>query len=275
MTPEAKKVEALLHMGRAEEAASLAESLPEREAPTPEFLRLRGRALRATGRLFDAEGSFRDALALSPGDAGLLADLATTLLGQKRHREALVFAREAVSARPDTAAYRALVGVLAESLGMDEEAGRELGAARALAPGDADLHVTYGFHVLRQSRPQEAEAAFRDALRVEPNCPEAFHGLARALNDLRQKDLARLAWRDALSLDPTLTDLRLQKALDPAAQGDWRHAVADMPTWLSIGLALAGMAGSLVTPLAALPCFGAALVGPGMRYWLQRQGEVT
>lgn len=275
MTPEAKKVEALLHMGRAEEAASLAESLPEREAPTPEFLRLRGRALRATGRLFDAEGSFRDALALSPGDAGLLADLATTLLGQKRHREALAFAREAVSARPEVAAFRALVGVLAESLGMDEEAARELDAARALAPGEADLHVTYGFHVLRQGRPAEAEAAFRDALRSEPNCAEAFHGLARALADRGQKAEARLAWADALALDPTLIDLRLQKQIDPGASADWRQRLAGMPNWLSIGLALGGMVGALITPLIAVPCFLAALVGPAMRLWLERQGIET
>ncbi len=275
MTPEARKVEALLHMGRAEEAASLAESLPEREAPTPEFLRLRGRALRATGRLFDAEGSFRDALALSPGDAGLLADLATTLLGQKRHREALAFAREAVSAKPDVAAYRALLGVLAESLGMDEEAARELDAARSLAPGEADLHVTYGFHVLRQGRPEVAEAAFRDALKSEPNCAEAFHGLARALAQRGQKPEARLAWKDALSLDPTLTDLRLQRQLDPAAEGDVVDKLAAMPSWLSVGLAVLGMAGGLVTPLIALPLFAAALVGPAARLWAERRGEPT
>lgn len=273
MTPEARKVEALLAMGRADEAASLAESLPEREVPTPEFLRLRGRALRAAGRLFDAEGSFREALALTPGDAGLLADLATTLLGQKRHREALAFAREAMSVRPEVAAFHALVGVLAEALGLDEEAGRELGAARALSPGDAESHVVYGFHVLRQGRAPEAESAFRDALRVDPQRSEAHHGLARALAEQGRKEEGRLAWADALSLDPNLVDLRLQRALDPAPPGDWRHALAGMPHWLSYGLAVAGMAGALLFPWLALPAFGLALVGPVTRFLLQRQEE--
>lgn len=271
MTPEAKKVEALLSLGRAEEAAALAENLPDREAPTPEFLRLRGRALRAAGRLFDAEGSFREALSMAPGEAGLLADLATTLLGQKRHREALTFAREAMSVRPDLAAYHALVGVLAEALGLDEEAERELGAARALSPGDAESHVVYGFHVLRQGRAAVAEGAFRDALRVDPQRPEAHHGLARALADRGALVEARIVWKDALSLDPSMIDLRLQRALDPAAAGDWRTALASMPHWLSIGLALGGMSGSLLFPWLAIPFFAAAIVGPAMRFWLDHR----
>ncbi len=268
MTPEARRVEALLSMGRADEAASLAETLPEREAPTPGFLRLRGRALRAAGRLFDAEGSFREALALSPGEAGLLADLATTLLGQKRHREALSFAREAMSVRPDVAAFHALVGVLAEALGLDEEAGRELAAARALSPGDAESHVVYGFHALRQGRVAEAEGVFRDALRADAQRSEAHHGLARALAEQKQLDAARVAWADALALDPTLIDLRLQRALDPVAPGDWRHTLASMPHWLSVGLGVGGSFLLLTLPLLALPAWLLALSGPTTRAWL-------
>ncbi len=273
MTPEARKVEALLALGRADEAASLAESLPEREVPTPEFLRLRGRALRAAGRLFDAEGSFREALALAPGEAGLLADLATTLLGQKRHREALAFAREAMAVRPDVAAFHALVGVLAEALGLDEEAERELGAARALSPRDAESHVVYGFHVLRQGRAAEAEAAFRDALRADPQRSEAHHGLARSLADAGRRDEAKVAWADALALDPNLVDLRLSQKLSPLPAADWRHAIADMPHWLSYGFAVGGMMSALLFPWLALPAFAAALVGPVMRFWLQKQEE--
>ena len=270
MTSEAKRVEALLSLGRAEEAASLADSLPEREAPTPEFLRLRGRALRAAGRLFDAEGNFREALAMSPGDAGLLADLATTLLGQKRHREALAFAREAVSVRPDLAAYHALVGVLADAMGLEEEAESELGAARALSPGDAESHVVYGFHVLRQGRTEVAESAFRDALRVDPQRPEAHHGLARALAERGMLAEARTAWADALSLDPSMGDLRLQRSLDRDV--DWRHSLAAMPAWLSAGLAVGGMVGSLAWPWVAIPFFLGALSGPGMRFWIDTRG---
>ncbi|MBM4390483.1 MAG: hypothetical protein FJ090_05135 [Deltaproteobacteria bacterium] len=50
--------------------------------------------------------------------------MATTLVGQKRHREALSFARDAVSAAPGVAAYHALLGITAEALLLDEEAER-------------------------------------------------------------------------------------------------------------------------------------------------------
>lgn len=273
MTPEARKIEALLTLGRSDEAVKLADSLPEREAPTPEFLRLRGRALRASGRMFDAESTFREALSLSPGDAGLLADLATTLLGQKRHREALAFAREATSVRPEVSAYHALAGFLAESLGFDEEAERELAAARGLAPGDADSHVVYGFLVLRQGRAAQAEAAFRDALRADPQASEAHHGLARALAEQGDRERGLLAWNDARAIDPTLHDLKLDRLLEPPPPPDWRVRLAEMPHWLSLGLAGCGMVVSLLFPALTVALFGFALMGPAMRFWIDRESR--
>jgi tetratricopeptide (TPR) repeat protein len=273
MTPETRKIEALLHLGRADDAVQLADTLPERETPTPGFLRLRGRALRAAGRMFDAESSFREALALAPGDAGLLADLATTLLGQKRHREALAFAREAVSVRPELSAYHALAGFLAESLGFDEEAERELSAARGLAPDDAESHVVYGFLMLRQGRAAEAEGAFRDALRADPQAAEAHHGLARALAERGDRVGGQAAWDDARALDPTLLDIRLDRQLSPPPPPGWKARVAEMPQWLSVGLAAGGMSVSLLFPWLALPLFALALTGPAFRLWIEREAR--
>jgi tetratricopeptide (TPR) repeat protein len=273
MTPETRKIEALLQLGRADDAVRMAESLPEREVPTPEFLRLRGRALRAAGRMFDAETSFREALSLTPGDAGLLADLATTLLGQKRHREALAFAREATSVRPEVSAYHALAGFLAESLGFDEEAERELAAARGLAPDDANSHVVYGFLVLRQGLAAQAEAAFRDALRADPQASEAHRGLARALAEQGERAAGQAAWNDARAIDPTLHDLRLERQLAPPAPPGWRARLAETPHWLSLGLAGCGMSVSLLFPLLALPLFALALLGPAMRFWIDRESR--
>ncbi len=273
MTPEARQIEALLNLGRADDAVRLAESSPEREAPSAEFLRLRGRALRASGRMFDAEGTFREALSLTPGDAGLLADLATTLLGQKRHREALAFARDATSARPEVSAYHALTGFLAESLGFDEEAERELDAARGLSPGDANSHVVYGFLVLRQGRAAQAEAAFRDALRANPQASEAHHGLARALAEQGHREEGKRVWNDARAIDPTLHDLKLDRLLEPPPPPGWRSRLADMPAWLSLGFAAGGMSLSLFAPALTLVLFALALVGPAMRLWIERESE--
>ncbi|MFZ5480889.1 MAG: tetratricopeptide repeat protein [Myxococcota bacterium] len=243
MSPEFRKVEALLALGRTDEAAALADSLPQRETPTPEYLRLRGRALRAAGRVFDAEAAFREALAMLPHEPGLLADLATTLMGQRRHREALNLAREAVQIRPDVAAYHCLVGVCAEALALDDEAERELRAARELAPGDAEAHTVYGWHALRSHRVADAEAAFRDALAIHPDRVEALRGLARAAADRGDWRAARAGWLEALAVDPRQRDRLLERSVllgHPAMAP--LVAATRVPIGVSVALAAAGAA---------------------------------
>ena len=213
VTPEFRKAEALLAMGRAEEAAAMMDGLPARETPDAEFHRLRGRALRAVGRVFDAESSFREALSLSPNDPSLLADLATTLLGQRRLKEALPFAREAVSLRPETPAFYCLVAVIAEGLSLDREAKDALTLARKLAPADPEPHTLSGFLLLRCGELPEAQAAFEQALAADPGRAEALKGLARCCIARKDWDGARRHWLESLSLDPTQRDKTLDRWL--------------------------------------------------------------
>lgn len=241
MTPEFRKVEALLALGRTEDAASLVDRLPAREAPTPEYLRLRGRTLRAAGRVFDAESAFREALAMQPGDAVLLADLATTLLGQRRLKEAHALAREASALRPDVPAFHCLSGVIADALDLEDEAERELLAARILAPGDAEAHTVYGWHALRAGRPAPAEDAFRAALAIQPDRVEALRGLARCAAARGDWAAARVKWLETLGVDPRQHDRVLQRAmlLGHPALGPL-HACTRVP--IGVSLALAAMA---------------------------------
>jgi tetratricopeptide (TPR) repeat protein len=269
MTPEFRKVEALLALGRSDEAAALADSLPQRETPTPEYLRLRGRALRSAGRVFDAEAAFREALAMQPHEPGLLADLATTLMGQRRHREALALAREAIAIRPDVAAYHCLVGVCAEALALDDEAERELRAARELAPGDAEAHTVYGWHALRFGRVDAAESAFRDALAIHPDRVEALRGLARASAARGDWAGARARWLDALSVDPRQRDRLLERSIllgHPAMAP--LLAATRVPIGVSVALAAMGAAFLLAfrdepaTIVLVVALFALAAAGP-------------
>lgn len=272
MLPEYRKVEALLAMGRTEEAAALAAALPPREKPSLEFLKLRGRAMRAAGRVFDAEASFREALAMAPSDPGLLADLATTLLGQGRLKEALPFARDAASARPEVAAYHALVGFCADRLDLTDEASRALRLARELAPQDAEAHTVYGYHALRHGKIDDAEGAFRDALGADPRRSEALRGLARVALARGDYARAREAWLDTLRLDPRTQDSRLTPVL--WLGHPWMapvRAVQKVPILLSVTVAVTG-AGllwlgphTILSQAGAIALFGLASVGPAAR----------
>lgn len=187
--------------------------LPARDSPDAEFLRLRGRALRAAGRVFDAEASFREALAMAPHEAGIVADLATTLVGQRRSRDALPYAREAVALRPEVAAYQALLGFVAESLELSEEAHRALSLARQLAPTDAETHTVFGYHALRTGDHAGAEEAFTAALGANPRRAEPVRGLARVALARGEWETARTRWIEALRTDPKQRDPRLQPML--------------------------------------------------------------
>ena len=277
MSREFRKVEALLAMGRSDEAAALADRLPEREHPTAEYLRLRGRALRAAGRVFDAEASFREALGIAPQDPALLADLATTLLGQKRLGEARAHAREAVALRPDVAAYHCLAGVIADALGDAASARAELQAARTLAPTDAEAHVVYGWHAVGCGEHAEAEGAFRAALAIAPQRAEAHRGLARTHAGQGRWEEAREVWIQALALDPMQRDRVLAKAMilgDPTLRP--LRSLTGVPIRVSAGLVALGsitaafwpgpvglvlstllFSGALVSPLARVALDGA------------------
>lgn len=277
MSPEHRKVEALLALGRNEEAAALADKLPGQDTPSVEFLRVRGRALRAAGRVFDAEASFREALALQPGDPRLLADLATTLLGQKRLKEALPFAREAVALRPDVAAYHCLRGVVAEAIGFEDEAEEAMMAARQLSPQDAEAHTVYGYHALRRGRIDAAEAAFRDALGIHPDRAEALRGFARCAAARGDWAAARARWLDTLSADPMQRDRELAPALvlGHPALGPVR-AAARVPILVSVALAAAGaglfalFSGNRGAVAMTVMFFAAAAIGPLARAALAR-----
>lgn len=272
MTPEYRKVEALLALGRSDEASALIAGLPQREAPDAEYLRLRGRAQRAAGRVFDAEASFREALALRAHDPGLLADLATTLLGQRRPKDALPFAREAAKLRPEVAAYQALLGVVAEALEHSAEARAALEAARQLAPADAETHVVFGFHALRTGDLAAAEAAFRTAVGLDPRRAEPVRGLAHvALRQGRWVD-ARTSWLEALAVDPRQHDRVLETAMrlgHPAFAP--LRAVARVPfVWsaasaaAAVGL-VAAAPGEPTATSGAVLLFAVAAVGPVAR----------
>ncbi len=243
MSPELRRVEALLAMGKAGEAALLAERLPERESPSPEFLRVRGRAFRAAGRVVDAEASFREAMSLSPGDAGLAADLATTLAGQHRFRDALPFAREAVQLRPEAAAYHALLGFIADRLEYAGEARRALETARELAPADAETHTVLGFHLLREGHHSPAIEAFEAAVSADPRRAEAFHGLARARLAAGDWETATSAWGEALGIEPTRRDRQLDRDLRLKRPGMKPIVrVSEVPAELSLAVALVAAA---------------------------------
>lgn len=133
----------------------------------------------------EAETFLRTALAQSPADPALTAQLATVLAAQDK-AEALPLLQKLHDAHPkDAAITRMLAEVLAE-------AGDAVGsdhlyvALLAASPQDPALLVAHGQNLIRQLKYAEAFAAFDKATRLDPSNTDGWSGLAFAASKTNQ-----------------------------------------------------------------------------------------
>lgn len=100
----------------------------------------------------------------------------------------------------------------------------------AHVPNNARAHLNLGNALRAVGRPQDALAAYRNAVRLAPEQAENLCGLAAALLDLGQPEAAREASARSVALDPTLAAARLNlaNALAQTGQFDeaWTHYAA-------------------------------------------------
>ncbi|MBI4601971.1 MAG: tetratricopeptide repeat protein [Planctomycetes bacterium] len=182
-----------------------------------------GLLLRRQGRLEEAEGTLRPALAKEPENRFLRLELASVLeeseihaealaeyealIAQRprynsyfparyhagaaaalnrlgRHEEALVHASRALESLPrNTAGHEELAFALWK-LGRPEEAFAAVEAGLEALPGRVRLHVVRGWILEDARRLEEAVMSFSKALLDHPDCAEAHEGLRRTLQAL-------------------------------------------------------------------------------------------
>jgi tetratricopeptide (TPR) repeat protein len=144
--------------------------------------------LHAAGRLAEAEQGYRQILAAAPLHADTLHMLGVLALQTGHPAPALTYTERAIGQKPSVAIY----------------------------------HVNRANALLALQRPQEAEAACHEALRLKRNSAEAQQTLGHALSDLGRPEAAAAAYREALRLNPALPDLHnnLGLALHEASQLD-------------------------------------------------------
>lgn len=129
------------------------------------------------------------------------------LHGVSRLAEAAHLYRQVLTAAPNHADARHMLGLLALQAGHPEAALSEIDRAIALKPSAAAYHVGRANVLLALRRFDEAIAACQTALRHNRNSAEAYQTLGHALTDSRRGEEALAAYRKALRINPALPDL--------------------------------------------------------------------
>ena len=183
---------ALEHLARAVELA-------------PELVSARanwGRALLRAGRHREAEEQLRAALALGPGDAALLRELATAELGTRDFERALARFTQALRLAPDDGEAHEGAGLALAHLHRFEEAAGHLERASRLRPQDPGPLHAWGMALASAGDMQGAITRYREALSLEPHRPDTLNSLGVALATLGRRDEAERSFRAATKAEP-------------------------------------------------------------------------
>ncbi len=176
----------------------------------------------------------QEALAINPDLAEAHLQLAELVWDQYDREPAIAEYREAVRLAPEYAQAHFLLGMELAMQGMtgdgeakSEEAIVHLKEAIGLDPGHLRARMHLGWAYLHGLGDFEAAiAAFQGILEIDPQYPDAHHGLARVCVKQGDLDGAIAKYKDALKIDPELflVHWNLGRALEE--QGKTEEALA-------------------------------------------------
>ena len=174
----------------------------------------------------EAEQRFRDVLASDPESVPALLGLGRALNRQDRHEEAEQAVRSALALAPEhEGGYHVLTDVLCD---RRDGAGALRAAERAvqLAPHDFTSHYQYARALLALPRPRVRDAydAGVRAVNLAPHSPDAHNLVGLCLDALGNPAGAQAAFRNALAIDPHHTLAQNNLAATELDRGRLRRA---------------------------------------------------
>jgi tetratricopeptide (TPR) repeat protein len=137
-----------------------------------------GNALKAAGRLEEAVEVYRRALELDSAHLNALQQLGTILLKLKRPDETEALLRRAVTLAPESASVHLILAHAISDLGRPAAALTVLERAITLEATNPEAHQLLGVVLSQLGRLGESLAAFSRAIELNPDCAEAYLGVA-------------------------------------------------------------------------------------------------
>jgi Flp pilus assembly protein TadD len=184
------------------------------------------RALMELSRYSDAISSVQDGLAANPKSYALHLRMGAAQLAAGHYAEAEKVFRDLVSAGdPLPTGYVGLAQVLLRT-GRTQEASAELAIAEQKLGPNFLISYFRGLAFNRSGKPDEAIAAFQDALKLDPSYAEAHLSLGKTEMSLGRLDAAITELQEALRLTPNDDQARRLLSQAYARAGDKEHALA-------------------------------------------------
>jgi tetratricopeptide (TPR) repeat protein len=229
---------AYLTLGQPEDAAETLAKAAHADAANPEIHANLGAALRQAGKAEDAVSSLDRALALDPGFFNARFNLANALADLGRHTAAKEAFECALGIEPDHAGAHNNLGLTLAALGDADKAAMRYRAALAIDSDHFDAHRNLARGLRERGEPHEALAHCEAACALAPeNAPgdgECHNERGVVLNALERTDEALAAFRRALAIDPQLADAHVNCGNLLSAQGDNHDAIAHFKIALDI-----------------------------------------
>jgi tetratricopeptide (TPR) repeat protein/serine/threonine protein kinase len=165
-----------------------------------------GRALRQTGAVEKAVVVLRRAQQRHPGDFWINDQLARSLeaLRPPQGFAALRYWAIAVAVRPQSPGAQVNLGAALRGQGLPDEAVAAFWEALRLQPDYAAAHTNLGIALLASGRPDEALSACRKAIELKPDDAKAHNNLGIILHAKGRREEAIAAYRKAIELNPAL-----------------------------------------------------------------------
>lgn len=199
--PLLSRAEAAYRDGRHEEAARDVMSHVRQHPGEPRGLALLGSVAVATGALVQGEMFLRQALSRAPGNREILRDLAGCLNQQERPDEALALFRNL--RLPSDPSVDVTITLLLDKLGRHDEARPVLDRLVDDFGSRPNVWIAYGHHLRAVGQTEDAIAAYRRSVAIEPELGDAWWGLAsikkRVLDD---SDIATMQGAASTAVDP-------------------------------------------------------------------------
>lgn len=189
-----------------------------------------GYAYTALRRPADAKAEYEKAISLDPKLASAYQNLGLTLIPTDP-TAAIAPLQRAAELMPEDARTKWLLGVALEAAKKDDLAIEQYEAASKLDIKSVDVRNSLGFALLRTGKAADAEAAFREAIALQPSgqaANDAHKGLLQALLAEKKMDAAATELGAELEAHPNDAAMRLEHASLLADAGKDDDALAEL-----------------------------------------------